>query len=203
MQRGQWPAAPLVMLSYPKHRMSIHKPEERPKHFSPKMRGCTYSFQPTQITQDLRQTGSAGPFLEDAVSMTRLPQKPYMKLHLRQNMRLLIKEHTFRQCLLWRLCSRGVKIQELHPLEKSNHLSNCLSAVCYINSHKPQFPSCVAEPVSSCTSCRYCFRSPFLSSRVCAISQLYFGIKVPKLKTAVILKLLSIFLHSPINLEFT
>lgn len=124
------------------------------------------------------------------VCTTKLPQKPYMKLHLQQNIQLLIREHTSRQCLLWHLCSRGIKIQELHPLEKSNHLSNCLSAVCYVNSHKPQFPPCVAEAVSSCTRCRYSLGSPFLSSRVCPVSQLYFGIKVPKPKTAGILKLI-------------
>lgn len=35
--RGPWPADLPATLSYPKHCMSIHKPEDRPKRFSPKM----------------------------------------------------------------------------------------------------------------------------------------------------------------------
>lgn len=52
-----------------------------------------------------------------------------------QLVQLLLKEHPFRESLLWHLCSRGIKIQKLHPLEKPNHVSSCSSAIGHVSSH--------------------------------------------------------------------
>lgn len=135
-QRRHRPATPGVMLSYPKHSLSIHNPE---KSVLPQiLLGLVPPAHPRFNAERLSR-----PIFVRWVSETRLRQKHYMKLYPRQNM---LKEHPSTECLLWHLCSRGIKIPKLHPLEKSNHISNCSSAAGYVSS---QFPSCAAELVLS------------------------------------------------------